>query len=247
MMPALDAHLGNSLGLPSTVRRIPITELGCSAGVAAVGLASDLLASSSQRNVLVASVEVCSPGVQISEPSTTDVLANILFGDAAAAAILTTEAPGRGPEVLGGQSRLWPETLEHLGMRMTDSGLRLVLSPELPRLVRNQLGATVDEFLAQYGLYRSDVSFWAIHPGGPRILEAVAEALTLEDPVVRPTWEVWERYGNLSSSTVFFILQHIRESALPSPDDVGILLALGPGITCEMVLLRAAGWLCQPD
>jgi alkylresorcinol/alkylpyrone synthase len=247
MMPALEAHLCNSLGLSSSIRRIPITELGCSAGVAAVGLASDLLTSSSQQNALIVSVEVCSPGVQTIEPSTTDVLANMLFGDAAAATMLTTEATGRGPEVLDSQSRLWPETLDHLGMRMTDSGLRLVLSPELPRVVRARLGVTVDEFLARHALTRTDLSFWAIHPGGPRILEATAEALELADRAVQPTWEIWERYGNLSSSTVFFILQHIQQSVPPSPGDVGMLLALGPGISCEMVLLRAAGWLSQPD
>jgi len=108
MMPSLEAHLGRHLGLSPIARRIPISELGCSAGVGAVGLAAELLASASQRNVLLISVEICSPLVQIVEPSTTDVLANLLFGDAAAAAILSTETNGDGPQVLASQSCLWP-------------------------------------------------------------------------------------------------------------------------------------------
>ncbi len=244
MMPSLDAQLIERLGLPSQARRIPITELGCSAGVGAVGLAAERL-TASVGSVLILSVEISSPGIQIAEPSTTDMVANLLFGDAAAATVLSTEKPGTGPQVLASQSTLWLDSLDHLGMRLTDSGLRLVLSPRLPRLVRDRLRPTVTQFLAAQGVALDDVRFWVIHPGGPKILEAVAESLELSDRTTQPTWDVWERYGNLSSATVFFILRRLQEAAPPAPGDLGMMIALGPGITCEMVLLRSAGWLSE--
>lgn len=244
MMPSLDAHLIERLGLPSRARRIPITELGCSAGVGAVGLAAERL-TASVGSVLILSVELSSPGVQIAEPSMTDMVANLLFGDAAAGTVLSTEKPGTGPQVLASQSTFWLDSLDHIGMRLTDSGFRLVLSPRLPRLVRDRLRPTVTQFLAAQGAALDDVRFWVIHPGGPKILEAVAESLELSDEAVQPTWDVWERYGNLSSATVFFILRRLQEAAPPAPGDLGMMIALGPGITCEMVLLRSAGWLSE--
>jgi len=212
--------------------------------VGAVGLAAERL-TASVGSVLILSVEISSPGIQIAEPSTTDMVANLLFGDAAAATVLSTEKPGTGPQVLASQSTLWLDSLDHLGMRLTDSGLRLVLSPRLPRLVRDRLRPTVTQFLAAQGVALDDVRFWVIHPGGPKILEAVAESLELSDRTTQPTWDVWERYGNLSSATVFFILRRLQEAAPPAPGDLGMMIALGPGITCEMVLLRSAGWLSE--
>jgi len=245
MMPSLDAHLIGRLGLPATARRIPITELGCSAGVAAVGLAATLLAQAPTGIALVVSVELSSLGVQLAEPSKTDMLGNVLFGDGAGAAVLARNGSGRGPEVLASRSVLWSETLDHLGMRLTDTGLRLVLSAALPRVVQAQIRPMLANLLALHRLVLDDITFWVVHPGGPKILEAVAEGLTLPDRALQASWEVWERFGNLSSANVFFILRHLQESARPSPGDLGIMLAFGPGVTCEAVLLRAGGWLSR--
>lgn len=242
MMPSLDAHLVGRLGLPSTVRRIPLTELGCSAGVSAVGLAADLLGNG-EGCVLLVSVEVSSPSIQVAEPSMTDMVANLLFGDGATGVAITNRTHGAGPLVLASQSVLLEDSLDHLGMRMTDAGFRIVLSNRLPQKIRQSLHLTVERFLNDQGLSRADIRFWAVHPGGPKILQSVAESLHLGDEVMQPAWDVWEANGNLSSSTVFFVLDRIRESAPPNSGDFGMMLAFGPGLTCEMVLLRAGGWL----
>lgn len=245
MMPSLDAHLVGRLGLPATVRRIPLTELGCSAGVSAVGLAADLLGATSSGYVLLVSVEVSSPSLQVAEPSMTDMIANLLFGDGAVGVVLTNQTTGAGPLVVASQSVLLPDSLDHLGMRMTDTGFRIVLSNRLPQMIRQSLRPTLERFLNDQGASTTDVKFWAIHPGGPKILQAVAESLDLTDRAMRPAWDVWEDSGNLSSSTVFFVLNRIQESTPPNPGDLGIMLAFGPGLTCEMVLLRAGGWLSR--
>jgi alkylresorcinol/alkylpyrone synthase len=243
MMPSLDAHIVGRLGLPPTVRRIPLTELGCSAGVSAVGLAADLLGSTSARYVLLVSVEVSSPSVQVAEPSITDMIANLLFGDGAAGVVLTNQTSGAGPRVVASQSVLLPDSLDHLGMRLTDAGFRIVLSNRLPQSIRRNLRPTMERFLNDRGAAIADIEFWAVHPGGPKILQAVAESLDLTASAMQPAWDVWEDSGNLSSSTVFFVLDRIRQCMPPKPGDLGMMLAFGPGLTCEMVLLRAGGWL----
>jgi alkylresorcinol/alkylpyrone synthase len=245
MMPSLDAHLVGRLGLPATARRIPLTELGCSAGVTAVGLAADLLGTTRTGCVLLVSVEVSSPSTQVAEPSITDMIANLLFGDGAVGVVLTNQTSGAGPLVVASQSVLVPTSLDHLGMRLTDTGFRIALSNRVPRLIREGLRSIVERFLSEHGARTSDVKFWAIHPGGPKILQAVAESLNLTERAMQPAWDVWEETGNLSSSTVFFVLNRIQESTPPNPGDLGMMLAFGPGLTCEMVLLRAGGWLSR--
>jgi len=243
MMPSLDAHLVNTLRLSATSRRIPITLLGCSAGVGALGLAAELLRPGEAQVALVTSVELCSLCLQVAEPSPADVVGAILFGDGAAAAVIAAEPSGRGPELLASRSVLWPDTMDELGMRLTSTGFRFVLSPSLPRVVRARLLPAVEDFLGGVGFTMDDVRFHVIHPGGPKILDAAAASLRLTDRALRPSYEVWQRFGNLSSATVFFILRQLQESAPPSPGELGLMLAFGPGVTCEMVLLRAGGWL----
>jgi alkylresorcinol/alkylpyrone synthase len=238
MMPSLEARLAPRLGTSPDVRRVPLTELGCSAGAASLGLASDLLAGGRSRNALVLSVELSSLCLQTTELETMDVVGALLFGDGAAAAVVSADAT-RGLEIVGSRSILWPNSLEELGMRLTPTGLRLGLSTALVRLVRGNLRKTVDDFLARHGVALRDLRFFAMHPGGPSILKAVAEALELVEGAIRPSWDVWHRCGNMSSATVFFILDEIARTAPPKPGDLGLALAFGPGVSCELVLLLA--------
>ena len=238
MMPSLEARLAPRLGTSPAVRRVPLTELGCSAGAASLGLASDLLASGRSRTALVLSVELCSLCLQTTDLEMMDVVGALLFGDGAAAAVVSADAT-RGLEIVGSRSVLWPDSLDELGMRLTPTGLRLGLSTALVRLVRENLGKTVDDFLAHHGVALRDLRFFAMHPGGPSILKAAAEALELVEGAIRPSWDVWHRCGNMSSATVFFILDEIVRTAPPKPGDLGLALAFGPGVSCEMVLLLA--------
>jgi len=243
MLPSLDAHLVSKLGLDPAVRRIPITELGCSGGVAALALATALHETRTDGCALVVSVEPCSLCLQVAEPTPSDVMGSILFGDAAAAAVLSWAVNPSGPAIISSGSALWPDSLDQLGMHLTGAGFRFVLSPTLPDLVRARLRETVVAFLERNGLSLGEVGFWIVHPGGPKILDAAADALGLSEEALRPAWEVWERCGNLSSATVFFILRELQRSAAPRAGTPGVMMAFGPGVTCEMVLLRAGGWL----
>lgn len=243
MMPSVDARLINRLGLRTSARRIPITELGCSAGVAALGLGAELLRHARSGVVLVVSVELCSLCLQVTEPSPADIMGAILFGDGAAATVLSAGQAGVAPEIIGARSVLLRDTLDELGMRLTTTGLRLELSIALPRLLEIHLRPVVEGFLNDHGVGLADLRFYAIHPGGPKVLDAVAASLQLADHALRASWGVLEQYGNMSSASVFFVLRELQKIAPPAQRDLGLMIAFGPGLTCELVLLRWQGRL----
>ena len=245
MLPSVDAYIIPRLGIPPHARRVPITELGCSAGVGAIGLATELLTRRA-GHALVISVELCSSCMQTRDVAPADVIGNILFADAAAAAVVGLAATRNGPEILAARTVLWPNTTDALGMRLSDTGLRLCLSPDLPEIVGDRLPGTLEDFLLADNVRRDDVSFWIIHPGGPRVLETVSERLHLAAHEVAASWEVWRAFGNVSSATVFFILEALRRRPI-AEGQLGVMMAFGPGLSCELALLRAQGWLARTD
>jgi alkylresorcinol/alkylpyrone synthase len=175
MMPSLEARLAPRLGTRADVRRVPLTELGCSAGAASLGLAGDLLAGGRARTALVASVELCSLCLQVSDLKAMDVVGALLFGDGAAAAVVRLDDAVAGLELVGSRSVLWADSLDELGMRLTATGLRLGLSTSLVRLIRDRVRPTVDAFLA------ATASRWATSASSPCI------------PAGRPSWNRWAR------------------------------------------------------
>jgi alkylresorcinol/alkylpyrone synthase len=120
-----------------------------------------------------------------------------------------------------------------------------VLSSDLPRAVLRRLPAALDAFLARHGVARDAIAWWVVHPGGPRVLEAVGSALHLPEGALAASWNVWTRYGNISSATALFILRELPATAAPPPGSLGVVMAFGPGLTCELALLEADGWLCR--
>ena len=238
MVPSLDSLLIRELGLPPHVRRIPINQLGCSGGVGAIGLAAELAGAEPSRNVLVVCVEIPSLSLPVAEPSLTDLVACTLLADGAAAALVSGGERGRGPEVLATRSLLFPEAREGGGARLTEAGFRMVQAVGLPRLARERLYGAVGEFLAPHGLAPEDVAFWMVNPRSPQILEAIGDALRLDEAALAPSWAAWERNGNTISATIFFILDELRRSAPPVDGSPGLMLSFGAGVTCEMALLR---------
>jgi alkylresorcinol/alkylpyrone synthase len=240
MLPSLESHLIAALDLGRHARRLPVGGLGCSAGVAAVGLGAQLHRPGAGGAVLVVSVELCSLCLQSEEPSVDDVLGSILFADGAGAVVIGAGGE-RCAELVAQRSVLWPGTGDKLGMHLSHTGFRLVLSSDIARLLRPRLRPSVDEFLAASGVGLSELDFFVLHPGGPRILEAIADGLELPDSAVRTSAEVLEQHGNLSSATVFAILERVIATCPPKAGSLGLMLAIGPGLSCELALLRWRG------
>jgi alkylresorcinol/alkylpyrone synthase len=237
--PSLEARLANRLGIATLARRSPIFGLGCAGGAAGLARAADWLRAYPSEVALLVSVELCSLTFQADDHTMANCVAAALFGDAAAAVVLAGAARGgAGPRVRASRSVLYPDTERMMGWDLVDSGFQLVLSPRIPELVRTHLRADVDAFLASEGLDRRRVAHFIAHSGGPKVLDAIQDALELPPEALRSSWEVLGRMGNASSPTVLFVLGDLIGTGQARPGDLGLLFALGPGFSAEMVLVE---------
>jgi len=236
--PSIDARLMNRLGLPPTVKRVPIFGLGCLAGAAGVARAADYLKGHPDDVAVLLSVELCSLTLQREDLSVENLIASGLFGDGAAASILVGSGRGGvGPRVVDSRSSFYADTERVMGWDVSERGFKVVLSAEVPEMVRRHLRHDVDAFLAEHGLDRSDIAVWVSHPGGPRVLEAMQETLELPDDALASAWRTLKEVGNLSSTSVLLVLEEALQSP-PPPDSWGLMSAMGPGFCSELVLLR---------
>ncbi len=236
--PSIDARLMNRLSLPSRVKRVPIFGLGCLAGAAGVARAADYLLGHPSEVAVLLSVELCSLTLQRDDLSVENLIGSGLFGDGAAAAILVGEnRPSQGPRVVASRSSFYPDTERVMGWEMSEKGFKIVLSAEVPEMVRRYLRRDVDAFLSEHGLARNDMAAWISHPGGPKVLEAMQEALELPDEALEAAWRTLREVGNLSSTSVLLVLEGALGSP-PPPGSWGLMSAMGPGFCSELVLLK---------
>jgi alkylresorcinol/alkylpyrone synthase len=235
--PSLDARLANRLPLRSDVKRTPIFGLGCVAGAAGIARAADYLRAFPQQTAVLLSVEICSLTLQRADASIANVIASGLFGDGAAAVVLRGADTGAcGPRIVATRSIFYPHTERVMGWDVGDGGFQVVLSAEVPKLAAG-LRPDVDQFLADNGIGLSEIEVFVCHPGGPRVLEAIEQALSLAPDALAYSWEHLSRVGNLSSASVLFVLAEVLEDP-PEPGAFGLLLAMGPGFCSELVLLQ---------
>ena len=136
------------------------------------------------------------------------------------------------------RSVFYPDTEEMMGWNVSEKGFRITLSPEVPVLIREHLGQDVDAFLAEHGHKRSDIGSWVLHTGGPKVLEATADALDLHDGQLDASWDCLKKVGNLSSASVLVVLEDVMRNRRPEPGTLGVLAAMGPGFCSELVLLK---------
>jgi alkylresorcinol/alkylpyrone synthase len=237
--PSIDALLINKMGLPANIRRVPVFGLGCVAGAAGIARAADYVRAYPKQVAALVSVELCSLTIQRDDLSVANLISSGLFADGSAAVIVTgDEVESAGPEILATRSVFYPNTEEMMGWRVTEKGFRITLSPEVPVLIREHVGHDVDAFLADYGHKRSDIGSWVLHTGGPKVLEATADALDLHDGQLDASWACLKRVGNLSSASVLVVLEDVMKNRRPQPGTLGVLAAMGPGFCSELLLLR---------
>lgn len=237
--PSIDARLMNRLGLPSRVKRMPIFGLGCVAGAAGIARAADYVRGYPDQVAVLLSVELCSLTLQPEDLSIPNLIASGLFGDGAAAVVVTGEnRPADGPRIVDSRSVFYPDSEQVMGWDISETGFKIVLSSDVPVVAREKLRPDVDAFLAEHGLVRDDIASWVCHPGGPKVLEAMHESLELPPGALDVTWRSLREVGNLSSTSVLLVLAETMESHRPPPGSYGMLIAMGPGFCSELVLLR---------
>jgi alkylresorcinol/alkylpyrone synthase len=237
--PSIDARLMNRMNLRPDIKRNPIFGLGCVAGAAGLARAADYVRAFPEQCAVLVSVELCSLTWQRKDLSVANLISSGLFGDGSAAVIVAgSERGAAGPQVLGSRSSFYRGTEEVMGWNISEQGFRIVLSPEVPEMVRQHLARDVDGFLADYGLDRGDIDTWIMHTGGPKVLEATAQSLDLPDGALDVSWQTLRRVGNLSSASVLLVLEEFMNRRRPEAGSYSILAAMGPGFCSELVLLR---------
>ena len=247
--PSVDAMLVNRLGLPSRVRRTPIWGLGCAGGAAGLARAGAFAREEPGSRVLVVALELCSLTFQQGDRTKRNLVAASLFGDGAAAAVLSTE-PGRRPgpaagahralELVASAATFWNDTLDVMGWDVDGDGLHVVFSRDIPAIVRSKVRASVTEFLGAVKLTMTDIRRFAAHPGGLKVLDAYRDALDLDEEAVAHARAVLREFGNMSAPTCLFVLERFLERGEVAAGDHVLVTALGPGFSAEYVLLRGA-------
>lgn len=241
-VPPLDARIAARVGLRPDVRRVPLFGLGCVAGAAGVARLHDYLRGHRDGVAVLLAVELCSL-VSKADPSMATVVGSSLFGDGAAAVVAVGDnyagspADLQGPEIVDSRSHLYPDSLRTMGWDVGAGGFRLVLSPDVPKVVERYLGDDVAGFLAGHGMRIEDIATWVSHPGGPKVIEAITATLGLPDDALELTWRSLAEVGNLSSASVLHVLRDTIAKRPPAGTP-GLMLAMGPGFCSELVLLR---------
>jgi predicted naringenin-chalcone synthase len=235
MVPSLDVHLMQRLGMRADVVRLPITELGCSGGAAGIAFAHRHLAAYPEQNVLLIAVELPSVTFQPTDSSLDNLTASMVFGDGAGAAVMSGVKPGwRGLTVGRVASHLISNSTPMLGYDLRDDGFHVVLDRRLPRLIGRSIGEVSDRFRSAAGI--TSIDFVAAHGGGPRVLDALQESLHLPDSVMAASRRTYEEVGNVSSASILFTLANLLPS-FGSEHRQGLGLGLGPGVSVELMQL----------
>lgn len=255
--PGIDVALMDALHLRRDTERCSVSFMGCAAAMNGMRVANDYVRSHPDRAALLVCLEISSLNATFRD-SLNDVVLHAIFADGCAAAVIAGDAlasVGISPPITGACvsshpirlqiieefSYLVAESLDGIHLGMDHEAISCTLSPQLPDYIRSSIGAYVDTLLAKQGLSRSNVSFWAVHPGGRRIIEAARDALGLTDNDVRSSWTVLRDYGNMLSPSVLFVLWRILGGTcghVPSPGSIGVAFSFSPGIGIEGCLLR---------
>ncbi|NUQ17477.1 MAG: type III polyketide synthase [Sphingomonas sp.] len=234
--PSLEARAAQRVGFRDDVRRVPIFGLGCAGGVNGLAAASRMAGSEPGSNWLFVTVETCSISIRIDSDDPAAVVATALFGDGAAAAVVTSGEHSLA-RITASAEKMWPDTLRIMGWDVEDPGLKVVFDRAIPPFVEEQLAQAADEMCASMGVRRADIDRFCCHPGGVKVIDAIEKALELPQGELNLEREVLHDYGNMSAPTVMFVLERLIERGLP---DRTMMTAFGPGFTCGGLLLEAA-------
>jgi alkylresorcinol/alkylpyrone synthase len=233
--PSLDALLMERMPLRRDVWRLPVFGLGCAGGVLGLARAAAMALAHPKQKILYLVVELCALTFRRSDQSKSNIIATALFGDGAAAAIVGCE--GDGPEIAAWGEHCWPRSLDVMGWQVTDDGLGVVFSRNIPVLVRNDLRAAAEAFLGRHGLEFGDIANYVCHPGGAKVIDALEEAFRLQPGTMDHGRDVLRQFGNMSAATVMFVLRRAFDAAQGGRK---LLSALGPGFTAGFLVLEAA-------
>jgi alkylresorcinol/alkylpyrone synthase len=238
--PSIEARLMNKLPFSPHTKRIPIWGLGCAGGAAGLARAYEYCLAFPNAKVLVLAVEFCSLTFQPEDRSKSNFIGTSLFADGVACVCVAGDRAAdqrRRPRILASQSTLMHNAEDVMGWDIRDDGFYVVFSKDIPSLIHTWLKGNVDEFLRLYNLSINDIHHFIAHPGGRKVLEAYQTALKIDKEKTKISFDILKKFGNMSSVTVYFVLEQFMKLPIKEGEH-GLMLALGPGFSSELVLLR---------
>lgn len=237
--PGIEALLPEAIGMGRDVRRVNVGHMGCFAALPGLSVANDYVIAN-QKSAVLLSVELCSLHVQPPTSDTEQVVAHALFSDAAAAVVVQPfgKVQNQSFEVIDFEVSLYPDASSLMTWDVTDFGFRMGLSQRIPDVLAQNVDSLVNALLSRSYLSLDSVSAWAVHPGGPRILDVVEERLKLKSDTLSPSRRVLSEHGNCSSATLLLVLDEVRQSCELNSGDHVVAMAFGPGLTLYAGLLR---------
>ena len=237
MIPSLDAYIINDLGLRQDVVRLPVTEMGCAAGVSGLIYAHNFLRSNPGKRAALVAVESPTATFQLNDYSMANMVSAAIFGDGAACVLLSSEVDSKGPKIVGGEMYHFNDATQMMGFDLTNHGLKMILDPAVPETIASHFPDIVHPFLARYGSSITKVDHLIFHPGGKKIVQTVEDLFGAMGKNIDDTREVLRLYGNMSSATVLYVLERFLEKDIAAGEQ-GLILSFGPGFSAQRVLLE---------
>ncbi len=230
--PSVEAHVMHEMGFRDDVMRVPVFGLGCAGGVTGLALAAQLASGARPRKVLLVVIELCTLHFRPDEMSKSNIVATALFGDGAAAMVIS--AHGEGPVIECMGQHTWKDTINIMGWRVDDEGLGAIFARSIPDLVLNDMRPAAAGFLARNDMSLMDIGHFSFHPGGTKVLQALETVFEMQDGTLENERKVLAGYGNMSAPTVLFVLQEAFKQKAKGRRFVG---SLGPGFTSSFLTL----------
>ncbi|RFM31756.1 type III polyketide synthase [Chitinophaga silvisoli] len=237
MIPSLDAYLINALQLKQDIVRLPVTEMGCAAGISGMIYAKKFLQANPGKRAAVIAVESPTATFQLDDFSMPNIVSAAIFGDGAACVILSSHPDDEGPEIVGEEMYHFYEAEHLMGFRLTNTGLQMVLDVEVPDQIAAHFPDIIHPFLSRNGFTIDDIQHFIFHPGGKKIIQTVEGLFQDLGKNIDDTKEVLRLYGNMSSATVLYVLERFMDRQVPAGER-GLMLSFGPGFSAQRILLQ---------
>jgi alkylresorcinol/alkylpyrone synthase len=237
MIPSVDAYLINSLKMKQDIVRLPVTEMGCAAGVSGIIYAKNFLKANKNKRALVVAVESPSATFQLDDFSMTNIVSAAIFGDGAASVILSSYDEDQGPKIVDEAMYHFYDATHMMGFKLVNTGLQMILDKEVPQKISDHFPAIVHPFLERNNLTIQDVNHLIFHPGGKKIVQTVEDLFGVLGKNIDDTKEVLRLYGNMSSATVLYVLERFMDRN-PAKGERGLMLSFGPGFSAQRILLE---------
>ena len=237
MIPSLDAYLINSLGMRQNIVRLPVTEMGCAAGVSGIIYANNFLKSNPNKRAAVVAVEAPTATFQLDDYSMANIVSAAIFGDGASSVILSSYDDEKGPKLIDEAMYHFYDATHMMGFNLVNTGLQMILDKEVPQKIADHFPEIIFPFLENNNLKIQDINHLIFHPGGKKIVKTVEELFGKLGKNIDDTKEVLKLYGNISSATVLYVLERFMNKDIDKGEKA-IMLSFGPGFSAQRILLE---------